>query len=284
MDLIAYWRVLRRRRLIMVVGLCAAAALAFTSVVKVSSSGLAWRSPPVYKASTTLEVTQPGSPFARSTLNEFEPVPGGLPTPKFADPSRMEYLASYYARIAESDAIVNRVKRSFDTTKAKWAATPLTGADGRALPFIEIGALEMSPANAVALANSVSRALRESLRTDQRRTQITGEDRVQLQVSKEAEKATVFQGVRVTRPVMLFLLVSIFTVVIAFVVDNLRGGRSGGARGDGDGTTALDIVPIEPERDDANQRTEDLSAEKSPAHGPWTAREPERPDANQRTA
>ena len=255
MDLIAYWSVLRRRRLIMVVGLNVAAALALISVMKISSSGLAWRSPPVYKASTTLEVTQPGSPFARSTLNEFEPVPGGPPAPKFADPSRMEYLASYYARTAESDAIVKRVKRSFDTTKAKWGATPLTGADGRALPFIEIGALEMSPAKAVALANAVSLALRESLTTNQRRTQITGEDRVQLQVSREAEKAEVFQGIRMTRPIMLFLLVSIFTVVIAFVVDNARGGRSGGARGGGDGTTGLDIVPMEPERSDANQRT-----------------------------
>ena len=143
----------------MVVGLCAAAALAFTSLVKVSSSGLAWRSPPVYKASTTLLVTQPGAPYARSTLDEFEPIEGGPPVSKFADPSRMEYLASLYARKAESDEIVQHVKRSFDTTKAKWGATPVTGADSRALPLVEIGALEMSPAKAIALANAVSKAL-----------------------------------------------------------------------------------------------------------------------------
>jgi hypothetical protein len=240
----------------MVVGLFAAAALAFISVMKISPSGLAWRSPPIYKASTTLLVTQPGSPYYRSTLDEFEPVPGGPPTPKFADPSRMEYLASLYARKADSDEIVQRVKRSFDTTNAKWGATPLTGADGRALPFIEIGALEMSPAKAVALANAVSLALRELITSDQQRDRITGEDRVQLKVDKRAEKAEVFQGVRLTRPIMLFLLISIVTVVIAFLVDNVRGGRSGGARAGGEGPTGLDIVPIEPEeRPDANQRT-----------------------------
>jgi capsular polysaccharide biosynthesis protein len=255
LDLIAYWSVLRRHRRIMVVGLFAAAALAFISVMKVSSSGLAWRSPPIYRASTTLEVTQPGSPYARSTLNEFVQVPGGPPASKFADPSRMEYLASYYARVAESDAIVRRVKRSFDTTTAKWGATPLTGADARALPFIEIGALETSPAKAVALANTVSLALRESIATDQRRDRITGEDRLQMIVSKDAKKAEVFQGVKVTRPIMLFLLISILTVIIAFVVDNLRGGRSGGARAGAGGPTGLDIVPMEPERQDANQRT-----------------------------
>jgi capsular polysaccharide biosynthesis protein len=254
-DLIAYWSVLRRRRRIMVVGLFAAAALAFLSVMKVSPSGLAWRNPPVYKASTTLLVTQPGSPYARSTLDEFEQVPNGPPTSKFADPSRMEYLASLYARRADSDEIVQSVKRSHDTTNAKWGAIPLTGADGRALPFIEIGALELSPAKAITLANAVSSALRNLVAKDQQRDGITGEDRVQLKVDKKAEKAEVFQGVRLTRPIMLFLLISIVTVVIAFLVDNARGGRSGGARGQGEGPTGLDIVPIEPERTDASQRT-----------------------------
>lgn len=280
MDLIAYWRVLRRRRLIMVVGLCAAAALAFTSLVKVSSSGLAWRSPPVYKASTTLLVTQPGAPYARSTLDEFEPIEGGPPVSKFADPSRMEYLASLYARKAESDEIVQHVKRSFDTTKAKWGATPVTGADSRALPLVEIGALEMSPAKAIALANAVSKALRESLASEQGRTRITGEDRLELRVFKRAEKAEVFQGIRLAPPMMLFLLVLIVTVAVAFFADNLRGGRSGGARVGGGGTTGLDIVPIEPERPDANRRTEDMSAEASPPHGPWAARETRRRESS----
>ena len=280
MDLIAFWSVLRRRRLIMVVGLNVAAALALISVMKVSSSGLAWRSPPVYKASTTLLVTQPGAPYARSTLDKFEPVPGGPPVAKFADPSRMEYLASLYARKAEGDEIVQRVKRSFDMTKAKWAATPVTGADSRALPLIEIGALEMSPAKAIALANAVSKALRDSLTSEQRKTRITGEDRLELREFKRADKAEVFQGIGLARPVMLFLLISIVTVAIAFLVDNLRGGRSGGARVGGESTTGLDLVPIEPEHPDANQRTEDLSAEASLPHGPWAARETRRRESS----
>jgi capsular polysaccharide biosynthesis protein len=287
-DLIAYWSVLRRRRRIMVVGLFAAVALALISVVKFSSSGLAWRSPPVYKASTTLLVTQPGFPWGRSTLEEYL---AGTATvvPRFADTTRMEYLASLYARIAESDVIAERVTGSRDTSKRKWGALPVVGEDSRALPLVEIGALETSPSEAIALANAVSDALQAYLASEQGKNRISAEDRVELRVLERADEAEVFQGVRLTRPVMIFLLISIVTFAVAFVVDNLRGGRSASARARGETASGLDIVQVEPQRSDATEadpipevagriqppspRTEEVDAEASSPHGRWAARE-----------
>ena len=295
MDLIAYWRVIRRRRLIMFVGLSAALLLALFSLVKPTSSGLtwsglSWRTPPVYKASTTLLVTQPGFPWGRSTLDDRS-ASGDTTTvvPRFSDPTRMEYLASLYARIAESDVIAERVEVARDEARPKWTATPIPGAEGRALPLIEIGAFEASPAKAIALANGVSAALRAYLASEQGKNRIAGDDRIELRVIERADEAAVFQGVRWTRPVMIFLLVSILTVALAFVVDNLRGGRAAAARARGELATGLDIVPIEPERPDAteansapdvggriqpaNPRAEEASAETSPAYGRWAQRE-----------
>jgi capsular polysaccharide biosynthesis protein len=290
-DLIAYWGVLRRRRRIVVVGIWLAASLALISLVKPSSGALAWRSPPVYKASTTLLVTQPGNPWARSKL-----LPAGEPTsvaPRFSDTTRMEYLASLYARIAVSDTIAEPVTGTRDVSKRpKWDATPVVGVDGRALPLIEIGALETSPAKAIALANRISDALRTYLASQQTANRISGDDRLELRVIERADEAKVFQGIRVTRPLMLFLLISILTFAVAFVVDNLRGGRSSAARARGETAAGLDIVQSEPERSDApaadpvpevagriqppNPRSEELGAETSYGHEGWAARETRR--------
>jgi hypothetical protein len=206
------------------------------------------------------------------------------------DTSRMEYLASLYARIAETDVIAARVKESPDAPRPKWAATPIPGAEGRALPLIEIGALEASPARAIALANRVSDALRAYLASEQGKNRIAGDDRIELRPIERADEAAVFQGIRWMRSFMLFLLVSILTVAAAFVVDNLRGGRSAAAaRAGGELATGLDIVQIEPERpgatesnpvpdvagriQPANPATEEASAETSPAYGRWAAHE-----------
>ena len=289
MDLIAYWNVVKRRRIIVMVGLWAAAVLALLSLVRVSSDGLAWRSPPIYKATTRLLVTQPGFPIGQATI-PLKPSGGTTtPTPAY-DPARMEYLASLYAAMADSDPISTRVKQSVGGPEAKWGATPIAGAEGRALPLVEIGALGTSPARAIAIANGVADAMRAFLLTEQGKNATAIGDRAELRVDKKARKAEVFQGVRLTRGIMLFFLMSIVTFAIAFVVDNLRGGRATAARTAGETPTGLDIVPpLELERpyttdtdsgtDGAariqppNSRTEELGAETSPAHGRWAARE-----------
>jgi hypothetical protein len=289
-DLIAYWNVIKRRRIIVMVGLWVAACLTLLSLIRVSSDGLAWRSPPIYKATTRLLVTQPGFPIGQATIPLKKPSGGTTtPTPAY-DPTRMEYLASLYAAMADSDPISTRVKQSVGGPEAKWGATPVAGAEGRALPLVEIGALGTSPARAIAIANGVAHAMRAFLLTEQGKNATAIRDRAELRVDKKARKAEVFQGVRLTRGTMLFLLMSIVTFAIAFVVDNLRGGRAAAARTAGETPTGLDIVPpLEPERpyttdadsgiDGAvriqppNSRTEELGAETSPAHGRWAARE-----------
>ena len=194
MDLIAYWNVVKRQQRIVVIGLCIAAALAFASMVKPTASGISWRTPPVYDATTTLLVTQPGFPEGRV----------GDPS---TDPSaQLANLALVYSRLAGSDFIERAVSRKLKIEEPDYEAVPLAGTDGRPLPLLQIRAFESSPEGAVALANGVSNALRNYLAREQADNRITGEDRVELTVNEESQEADVFQGVRLTRPIMVFLL------------------------------------------------------------------------------
>ena len=98
MDLIAFWNVVKRQQRIVVIGLCAAAALAVIALVKPTASGLSWRTPPVYDGTTTLLVTKPG--FARETGRPLDGIlqTTGVPRPastrRLAESDRIERAAS----------------------------------------------------------------------------------------------------------------------------------------------------------------------------------------------
>jgi capsular polysaccharide biosynthesis protein len=278
-DLMAFWNVLKRHRRLTVIGLCAAVALALVAMVKPTTSGVSWRTPPVYQAKTTLFVTEPGFPWGRSTLGENQQAEGDLV-------SRMEFLASLYAQIAESDVIERAVSRQFGILEPEYQAAPITGVEGRPLPLVELTAFETSPDGAVALANGISGALRTYLTREQASNDITGKDRVELRVLEDAREAEVFKGVRLTRPVMLLLLGLMLTVGAAFIVDNVGGGRRSAEAHAGEAETTLGIVrdePVLPREDEdaapvpelaarihpADPETDDAISEASPARGRW---------------
>ena len=196
-------------------------------------------------------------------------------------------MASLYAQLAESDRIERAVSRKLDVEKADYDAAQVA-VEGRALPLIKISAFETSPEGAAALANGISNALR-TLAREQGNNQVSGEGRVELRVVEAAEDAEVFQGVRLTKPVMLFLLVAMLTLGAAFVVDNYRGGRrSAQAWVSGEPGSTLGIVRDEPERplteedsypvpevaariQPASPEVEEAISEASPARGRWAA-------------
>ena len=104
------------------------------------------------------------------------------------------------------------------------------------------------------MANGVSKALRTYVAREQETNRISGKNRVELQVFEPAREAEVFQGVRLTRPIMLFLLGALLTFGVAFVVDNLRGGRHAVlAEPSGEPEAPLGIVRNEPEPEDEDE-------------------------------
>ena len=241
-DLITFWNVAKRRQRIVVVGLCLTAVLALVSVVRPTASGISWRTPTVYDAATTLRVTQPGFPEGRVSD------PSALTSYQLAD------SAFLYSNLAGSDFIKRTVGRRLKIEEPDYAAAQLyepaqfAGTEGRPLPLIQIRAYELSPGGAVALAKGVSNALQSYVAREQTNGRIKGKDRVELTVYKQAREAEVFQGVSLMRPMMLFLLGALLTFGVAFVVDNLRGGRHAVmAEPSGESEALLGIVRNEPE-------------------------------------
>ena len=85
--------VLRRHRKVVIVGVVLTVALAVLSVVRVSPSGISYRSPETWSNQATLVLTQEGAPELRSVLPAR---PGGF-SPSLADTGRFAGLIDVYA-------------------------------------------------------------------------------------------------------------------------------------------------------------------------------------------
>lgn len=229
MNLLAYWQVLKSQRVVVLVGTAVAVLLAFMALVRVSPSGIAYRSPPTYVATTTMFVTQPGFPWGRTVLNEYLKAQGGgpnaQPVSKFADPGRLSYLAALYARLAGGDG----VKKILDPTGKKslrYQVDQVTTSDGTLFPLLNVSGFAASPKGAVVLANRVADALQTYVASNQNAGNIPAATRVSLPAVKRAEQAKVFEGVKYTAPLMLFVLAMALTIFIAFLRYNVKLGRA----------------------------------------------------------
>jgi hypothetical protein len=247
MDLFEYGRVIRRQAFIVVLGLTITFALMFLSVVRVSGDGMVLRRPPIYQARSTLLVTKEGFPLGRAALPDYQ---GG-------DDARMQYLASLYAQLATSETVRTVIEHdgtrqplpraSYDVTQL---ITPVTQG---ALPLIEVVGMSTSPGGAMAIANRVGAGLKRYILLNQNRVGTPQPQRVDLRVVTRADRAEVLQGVKLTTPIMLFMLGLIVTLACAFGRDNVRRNRRGpGSQNPpyeppGGSKVELESVPEEPE-------------------------------------
>jgi hypothetical protein len=148
-----------------ITGLALTAVLALLALVQISFFSIGFRSPPIYTAKSTLFVTQSGFPWGRSSLTEYVQARGAgdkiVSVARFAEPSRMEYLASLYSELARSDSVRSLITRGNGNklqVGEDYTVVPLAP-DGRPLPLIEITGTSGSPTRAVSLANRAALAL-----------------------------------------------------------------------------------------------------------------------------
>jgi hypothetical protein len=228
MDFSLYARVLWRFRLIVLLGLFIAASLALLSMIKIGSDGVQYRQSELWSSSMRLGVTQNGFPwgrlFAAPTGDQSTVAPpadgkSGIP---IVDPARFNTLAVLYAELASSDPIRRLMLRE-GPIRGKIVATPLVAdKTGTMLPIIDLTAISTSPAGAIALAQRSARALDTYVRDEQRANNVPASDSVILQVLLRPRDAEVFQPRSKTMPIVIFLAVLFVTVVLAFLLENLR--------------------------------------------------------------
>lgn len=225
MDLQLYARVLWRFKLLFVLGLILATALATLSLVRVSRDGLTYRQKELWSSSTRLLVTQQGFPWGRLLAQDpsLDPAAeaGRLGIP-LADPNRLNNLTILYAELATSDPVLGQMRRD-GPIRGKIIATPVVVQDGRyTLPLIDLVAITTSPRAAMNLAARSANAFQSFLTTQQQANKVPSGDRVVVQQVMRPRAAKIFQARSKTLPIVIFLAVMFATVGLAFLLENAR--------------------------------------------------------------
>jgi hypothetical protein len=225
-DLHVYGRVLWSYRVVVWLGLALSLTLALLSVVRVE-----WRDgrpvtmhrqPELWQASTTLVLTQQGFPWGRTELAAPEEA-----APLFADPGRLAYLASFYARLASADAVQSRVLRNRDHGVMTAVSVTEEGS-GDVVPFIDLLGLAETPLAAATISRRGTAVFIDYIANRQQQAGIPPNERVLLQVVKgpfSNESPKLIEGRKKTTPMFVFLAVMTATLGLVFVLDNLRNRR-----------------------------------------------------------
>jgi hypothetical protein len=230
MDFRLYVRVLWRFRLIVATGFVLGLTTAGLSVVRVSADGFSYRQSELWSSTTRLGVTQNGFPwgrlFAQSPLPETQtPVSGkqdtthGIP---IADPNRFNTLAVLYAELATSDPVLSLMRRD-GPIRGKIAALALRDPEsGTLLPLIDVTAISTSPRVAIELAQRSAKALDTYVQEQQQVNEVPSSDRVLVQEVVRPKKAELIQPRPKTMAVVVFFVVMLATVGLAFLLEGLR--------------------------------------------------------------
>lgn len=229
-DIAAYTEVLHRHRRIVAIGIALTFVLAVLSYVRVSPSGLYYRSPEIWSNHATLVLTQEGAPELRSVLPDGE---GGLSS-GLADTGRFTALIDVYTTLATGDAVVDKLKRlgllTADDLKdgsLPISADAVPSTVNAATPMMTITGNSITGPKATKLTLATMRAFLDVVRARQVAAKIPVDDRVQLRVVKSAEAPELVNPRSKALPVLVFLGGLIATLAIAFTRDNYsRRGRA----------------------------------------------------------
>lgn len=219
MDLALYLRVLRRFKFIVAIGFVVGVALAYVSFTRQSET---------WQAQSTLLITQRGFTFGRTVVPVDVPpaAPAGKTltvVPKFADDGRLAGFAMLYARLANSDQVMQIMRRS-GPIPGKFGATPVYTSDASnatTLPMLQVAGYATTPAVARSISARASNAFLTYLRDKQDAAAIPADQRILIQEANRP-KALLLEGRKKTMPVLVFVAMMSIAIGLAFILENMR--------------------------------------------------------------
>ena len=291
----------------MIVGVVLSLFLAILSFVRISPSGVGYRSPALWSNQATLVLTQAGAPELRSVL---PPAAGGYNSP-LADTGRFAGLIDVYAAMATSDPVMRVLERQglVDEADMQNGEPPITAAavvstvGGGSTPMMTISASSDSGRKATDLTRAATGAFVRYVRDRQAAAKIPINDRIQLRVVQSAEEPTLVKPRSKALPILVLLGGLIATLAVVFTRDNLARGVTApalttiGSRkeivepdastGASHGRSTLEPVPEPAAPDEAAHATQAGSAaagngtavSSEVAHGRWAARQGRAPSS-----
>jgi hypothetical protein len=200
--------------------------LSFLSYARVSFAGglnVKARGERTYQSVTTLFVTQSGFPWGRTVLPATESSSSRSGTIDFGDPGRFGSLAVYYAEFANGDPVQSRVKAALPFS-ARMFATAEADPNGErgTVPFIDVFGAARTPKQAIEASVKGSETLRSYIVKQQSDAGIAPGNRVQLEVLKKPNVATLLSGPKKTAPVLVFFVVLASVFGLMVVLENVR--------------------------------------------------------------
>jgi hypothetical protein len=251
--------------------------LVVLSYVRISPSGIGYRSPAIWGNQSTLVLTQEGAPELRSVLPSG---PGGFNT-SLADTGRFASLIDVYATLATSDAVVRELERRglLNPEDLKDGALPIAAAAvpstvNASTPMMTLSATGPSASKATALTLGATNAFLDVLHARQIAAKIPVKDRIQVRVVKSSETPKLVSPRSKALPIIVLLGGLIATAAVAFTRDNLS--RRGNAleldttasskeRGEPENAPRSTLEPVR--RPDVGARREEPSTSISVARG-----------------
>jgi hypothetical protein len=207
-DLQLAIRVLWRFRLLVIPGLVLAATLAFLSMVRVNVSGsphFSYRAQPQYESTTSVFVTTHGFPWGSLNLHAGP-----------NDPNAPRYLT-----LATSGPVMKRLAQT-GPINGVITAYPILAPDSTTLPLLGLSAVAATPEGAMTLARRHLVAFQTWLKTSQVKAGTDPDQRIVLEPVTGPLPATLLMGRKKTKPIMIFLAMSVAVIGLAFVLENLR--------------------------------------------------------------
>jgi hypothetical protein len=221
-DLALFFRVLWRFKVIVLLGLALAFALAFLSYVKVDFANgmkMTYREHEQWESLSTLFVTDPdftlGSVGGSGTTDAEAAA---------AAAQRMLSLTALYMQLATADPVLRLMAKEGPIDGAVQTFPITSTGDGRGdpLPMMTFSALSSTPQRAHALAGRHIESFLTYLRRDQDRRGVSPAERVKVEIVRQPQAPVLLVPRKKTRPIVVFLTVAIATFGLAFVLENMR--------------------------------------------------------------
>jgi hypothetical protein len=218
MDLPLFARVMKRHPFVVFVGVTLAIALSALTLLRVGTAGATYRQQQQWVSYTTLMVTQEGFPWGNLSGLSPQQIP-------YADAGRLGGLAVLYSQFVTSDPVRKiMLEQGPINGTLEAAAVPASknSFSSDPLPFVRIAALSPSANEAPVLATRAADALTTYLEAQQTAAAIKPSARVLLQTSTAATTATLYKKRSKALPIVVLLSLLIATILVAFVVENVR--------------------------------------------------------------
>jgi len=214
MDISLFGRVLWRFRLVMVLGIVAAAVLALLSYYSVSFSGgpkLTPRAQQVWQADSTILLTQHG--FPAGNVNGANSI------------GRLIGLGPLYAKLANSDAVQQLMVRHGGPLDGSYQAIPAADTSYGSvsgLPGITVIGKGETPGKALRITRRASTEFINYLEAQQEEADIKPSSRVDVRVLNAPGDLTLVVPRKKTLPIVVFMGVLFATIALVFVLENAR--------------------------------------------------------------